>query len=186
MKLKMRALSMSMSMLLSVAAVVFLLGAGAAQAASVDRIGDTALGITNLNVPGFGLFDVEFLFDGTDGIYGLPPEFDFMSEMDAETAGTAVNNALNADIGILGVGGADTGWYLIGFDTSVNDLKVDTVPSVLRDGAWETVPVRSDFLTNGRTYAKFTSVVPEPGTALLMGLGLAGLGVAGRSRREES
>jgi hypothetical protein len=94
--------------------------------------------------------------------------------------------ALNADIGILGVGGADTGWYLIGFDTSVNDLKVDTVPSVLRDGAWETVPVRSDFLTNGRTYAKFTSVVPEPGTALLMGLGLAGLGVAGRSRREES
>jgi hypothetical protein len=29
-------------------------------------------------------------------------------------------------------------------------------------------------------------VVPEPGTALLMGLGLAGLGAAGRSRREES
>jgi hypothetical protein len=174
-------LVVSKALVNGVVALVFLLGVGAAQAASVDRIGDTALGITGLDVPGFGLFDVEFQFDGTDGIYGLPPVFDFMSEMDAETAGTAVNNALNADIGILGVGGADTAWYLIGFDTSVNDLKVDTVPSVLRDGAWETVPVRSDF-----TYAKFTSVVPEPGTALLMGLGLAGLGVAGRSRREES
>jgi hypothetical protein len=29
-------------------------------------------------------------------------------------------------------------------------------------------------------------VVPEPGTALLMGLGLAGLGVFGRSRRDDS
>jgi hypothetical protein len=179
-------LVVSKALVNGVVALVFLLGASAAQAASVDRIGDTALGITNLNVPGFGLFDVEFQFDGTDGIYGLPPVFDFMSEMDAETAGTAVNGALDADIGILGVGGADTAWYLIGFDTSVMDLKVDTVPSVLRDGAWETVPVRSDFLTNGRTYAKFTAVVPEPGTALLMGLGLAGLGAAGRSRREES
>jgi len=28
--------------------------------------------------------------------------------------------------------------------------------------------------------------VPEPGTALLMGLGLAGLGVAGRKQRDES
>jgi len=29
-------------------------------------------------------------------------------------------------------------------------------------------------------------VVPEPGTALLMGLGLVGMGVVGRSRRQES
>jgi hypothetical protein len=34
-------------------------------------------------------------------------------------------------------------------------------------------------------FASFT-VVPEPGTALLMGLGLAGLGSVGRSRRQES
>jgi len=32
----------------------------------------------------------------------------------------------------------------------------------------------------------FPVVVPEPGTALLMGLGLVGMGVVGRSRREES
>ena len=35
------------------------------------------------------------------------------------------------------------------------------------------------------SFAVFT-VVPEPGTALLFGLGLAGFGVIGRSRREES
>jgi hypothetical protein len=34
------------------------------------------------------------------------------------------------------------------------------------------------------TWAEFT--VPEPGTALLMGLGFLGLGVVGKSRREES
>jgi len=40
-------------------------------------------------------------------------------------------------------------------------------------------------LSKGGNSDFINAVVPEPGTALLMGLGLAGLGLTGRSRREE-
>jgi hypothetical protein len=56
-----------------------LLGAGAAQATpevtpEVIRIGNTALGILNLHVPGFAQpFDVRFRFDNANTVYGSDP-----------------------------------------------------------------------------------------------------------------
>ena len=83
----------------AVVALTLLLGAGAAQAqVQLDPgLSTKAVGILNLDVPGFGTFDVEFeeLITAL-GIYGefpgdgvkLPPFFDIGG---AETAADAVN-----------------------------------------------------------------------------------------------
>jgi cysteine-rich repeat protein len=110
-----------------VVSLVLLLGVGAAQAATVV-FGDSeepnkATGILNLEVPGFGTFDVAFDQQAFSyEIYGsfpgdlspLPP---FFTLEDTETAANAVNAALNAE-GVLAtgeVGLPGTEAYNIGF-----------------------------------------------------------------------
>jgi len=98
-----------------------------------------------------------------------------------------------------------TGFALTGLN-GIPDLQ----PSILDVkfvGDWgidnQDIPLTRPFITAGATTLQWTSLeggdpsgggaavislnfVPEPGTAALLGLGLAGLGVVGRSRREES
>ena len=80
------------------AALVFLLGAGAAQATTnVIVLGETAISIQNLDVDGT-LFDVLFRLNTADEVYGVPPVFDFPSLSLAEAAMDAVNGTLNSDL----------------------------------------------------------------------------------------
>jgi len=69
--------------------------------------------------------------------------------------------------------------------------KPSTLPFVTVDSGSGTAAIEWTRLTDmdpeiGSVAIIRLSFVPEPGTALLFGLGLAGLGVVGRSRREES
>jgi len=171
-----------------VVALVFLLGAGAAQATTVINLGETAFRILNLEVTGFSQpFNVEFVFDNANSVYDTPPVFDFASESDTAAAIDAVNAALVAEGGITGVGNADTRFYFIGFNE--DGQFVEALSGFQRDsapGEWERfATVQRDLSSASRPWAVFT-VVPEPGTALLMSLGLAGLTIVGRSRKEES
>jgi hypothetical protein len=168
-------------------ALVFVLGAGAAQAARVIDIGGTALRILDLELDG-QIYDVEFIFDNANNIYGSNPstsDLDFMSRSDSDAAVNAINGALNLEGDIHSVNESSSFLFTVPF--VVDGLMMARSVGFKNEANWLRWPDPSDTLvSNAGSYAKFT-VVPEPGTALLMGLGLAGLGAAGgRSRREES
>ena len=59
------------------------------------------------------------------------------------------------------------------------------LPGNIASISWDLVGARPNALNTATINLNFTAV-PEPGTALLTCLGLLGLGVVGKSRREES
>jgi hypothetical protein len=168
------------------AALVFLLGAGAAQAARVIDIGGTGLQILDLELDG-QIYDVEFIFDNANNIYGSNPttmDLDFMSRSDSDAAVGAINDALDQEGDIFSVNESSSFLYTVPFE--VDGQTMERSVGFEKEANWVRWPDSSKTLaSNAGSYAKFT-VVPEPSTALLMGLGLVGLGAAGRSRREES
>jgi hypothetical protein len=157
--------------------------AGSAHAATVitDTGGTNATAILDLDFLG-NLYDVTFIDDTAFNVYGDPLDLDFPLTDVARLARDSVNEALNLEPAVSTVGPS----AINDFDIGTGTFDFFSVGGRFDDPTSDWVVGSDDTTVSGnsrRTWAKFT-VVPEPGTALLMGLGLAGLGAAGRLRRQ--
>jgi hypothetical protein len=190
-----------------VVALVVLLGAGAAQAATVlcgvdlgtstpCGVGDTnAIGILNLDVPGADPrgYNVEFIFDSAADTLTLPLAFD--SSLSALAAVQAVSDAFNTHVPDVMTVNQLAGsavplslksFYAVPFDFTPGDLPgsgwsvryAEYFP--LAEGWQPRMEVGSvPTLFGFSSFAVFT-VVPEPSTAALTALGLVGLAMRRR------
>ena len=153
----------------SAIAIGLLLGTSTVQAQTVERDGDTATAIMDLQIGGV-TYDVEFIRSAAAVIYDDPPVFDFNTVDDAEVAIEAVNAALNTEGGIDNVGeSADTGLaiFRIGYDVegagATRLVNVWESTSGDQGTVWMTLP---DPSTNPffeeRIFADFTVVDGTP------------------------
>jgi len=149
-------------------AVVLLLvpGSGAAQTTEVHFEGSNATGITNLNVGGT-FYDVTFLYDTAENIYGTAPgQFDFSDGPSAEAARDAMAAALNTEPTVTTAGPNTTIEINIAFGTTGNFADVEQSFYVGSQSNWS-LPTDADIrlYTNSATYAKFGLSTPtEPAT----------------------
>ena len=134
-----------------------LLSAGTVQAApEVIFEGNNATGIRNLEVNG-KLYDVEFVFDRAENIYGDPPVFDFQD--DVEAASSAVRAALNSEPAIETVG-PEEAVYKIGFNVKGPFVDVTQDYYQVFGRTWTQGNPALSFPSSLDTYADFTELLP--------------------------
>jgi hypothetical protein len=162
------------------------------QGGNILAIGNLELNFDNDELDGF--YNIMFVTDTGVGQYG-DANWDFELAENGVTALPQIINAVNAaPVPVTGASdtGSDTFFIpLIQIPIPFFDTVWGAIGAENFDGTWDhcetdcLVGVRPLGPTNVNTFARVT-VVPEPGTALLMGLGLAGLGTIRRSKQQES
>ena len=145
---------------------------------------DVALGTGTVNLPVFTVtVDVfsDLILDAAITTTGWSQALAFSPGGGAGIPVTSVGAGMQTCMVLGAFGGAVCGAFsptVAGWPPVPGSALIDTVAQtiVIADGPNPTVGT----ITTSYSW----SVVPEPGTALLLGLGLAGVGVVGRSKRQ--
>ena len=146
--------------------ILLLFGASNAQAVTVIFSGNTATAVQNLLLNG-NLYNVQFLHDSANNIYGAPPSFDFVTESSAIAATNAVRAALDSVPAVTMVGPNSSSRFMIGY----REDATQTISWMGRydNGSWADSEQQTDPPFEVKTYAKFTPVGGGPGTVDLSG-----------------
>jgi hypothetical protein len=146
--------------------ILLLFGVSNAQAVTVIFSGNTATAIQNLVVNG-NLYNVQFVHDSANNIYGAPPSFDFVTESSAIAATNAMRTALDSVPAVTMVGPNSSSRFMIGY----REDATQTISWMGRydNGSWEDSEQQTDPPFEAKTYAKFTPVGGGPGTVDLSG-----------------
>jgi hypothetical protein len=188
--------------IVAIGAVAFALSlAGSASALNITVDGTTATGMADLSVTSEGvtqLFDVAFVNSTFNQLQpaGGAPIYDLLLPNDPELWAENVASAIATALQDYNVG-TDPDLVTVGENSNVKstlaltpyaDGSLGTLivaeQTVWTDG-WGTLPNAEFSQGNFFIYSSLT-IVPEPGTAALLGLGLMSFGIVGRSRRQES
>jgi hypothetical protein len=192
-----------------VLAAVLVLVASGAQAVTLTVVGGQLMGASGVDVGGT-LYDVEFLDGGCihvfNGCFNSYEHFEFQDSASAALASQALLDQVF--VGVYdddptltsGISALDRGWgYTFtpyGFEppsavsgqltrngTTVFGV-LDSIVASSTGRTWENGPIINISGDDISVFAVWTDVaaVPEPSTALLLGLGLTGLAAKGRRR----
>jgi hypothetical protein len=165
-------------------------------ALSVTTDGNTVTAIQDLPINGV-FYNVTFPLTDANRLYGPSPDFTFQF-LDPGDASFAIERVILAiettttpsyvatSVGMSATFQSTS--FFIGYaDSATQPFSIDAKNAICSNASERWLNVSGvEFLgyDEERYFADF-EVVPEPGTALLMGLGLAGLSAAGRSRQGE-
>ncbi len=148
----------SFKLIMFLVSILFLLGVSSTQAAKVIYSGSVATGIKNMGVNGT-YYNVEFVWDSADSVYGNPANFTFDNKQHADTALEAVRSALNSVSAVTDVGPTIHPSLLIGYEENevFGTRFAYSRQSHYINGSWTNSGFDTDESDDTKSYAVFTT-----------------------------